>query len=226
MAEAAAIESSTAATPEGAAPVDSGGPYLPLHPDLLHSLVDAVREPLIVCLGHHRGASGLTPKRILTANAMACALLNRDLESVQSTPLNQLVATGSGRFPPPGLVSKCVLHCLDAEAVSVECDCRVFSYDIGGGTREPLLFCHLALLDIAPPSFIQRRTGRRGRADASGDGPTAPNPHALVAAGGALAAGAGAGSAAGGGRGGRHREHDADRCITIRAAALPGRDAP
>ena len=85
--------------------------YPALHPDLLQSLVHAVREPLIVCEGQQRAASGLVPGKVITANPMACALLNRDLESVQSTPLNHLVATASGRPPPHGLVSKCVLHC-------------------------------------------------------------------------------------------------------------------
>ena len=78
------------------------------------------------------------------ANPMACALLNRDLESVQSMPLASLVATASGRPPPQGLVSKCKLHCVGSESVSVECDCRVFS----DGKSVPLLFCHLALMDV------------------------------------------------------------------------------
>eukprot|EP00966_Prymnesium_polylepis_P261347 6036788-Prymnesium_polylepis.1 len=59
-------------------------------------------------------------------------------------PLASLVTTASGRPPPHGLVSKCRLHGVDSEPVSVECDCRVFSLD----GCVPLLFCHLALMDV------------------------------------------------------------------------------
>ena len=144
--------------PEGASPLkpSAHSPTLPsyptLHPEALASLVDAVREPLIVCLGRVKnGHSSISPGRVLTANPMACALLNRDLESVQSMPLASLVATASGRPPPPGLVSKCKLHCADSESVSVECDCRVLADAAEKGESVPLIFCHLAILDVREP---------------------------------------------------------------------------
>jgi CheY-like chemotaxis protein len=147
-----------------------GHAYPPLHPDLLASLVDAVREPLIVCLGkRRRSGGGLSVGKVVAVNAMACALLNLNTESVLSSPLASLVTTPSGRPPPHGLVSKCTLHCVGSESVSVECDCRVFSTDVGSGEAMPLLFCHLALVDVAGSSSsrlsspFRRAPGRSGR---------------------------------------------------------------
>ena len=135
------------ATP-GSSEKPNNNTFPQLNAEALGALVEAVREPLIVCLGRVKssasGQSSIVPGRVLTANPMACALLNRDLESVQSMPLASLVATASGRPPPQGLVSKCKLHCVGSESVSVECDCRVFS----DGKSVPLLFCHLALMDV------------------------------------------------------------------------------
>eukprot|EP00966_Prymnesium_polylepis_P252162 5829481-Prymnesium_polylepis.1 len=78
-------------------PQNGGGTpqtFPPLNPEALASLVDAVRELLIVCQGRLKsnpsGPGSIVPGRVLTANPMACALLNRDLESVQSMPLASL----------------------------------------------------------------------------------------------------------------------------------------
>lgn len=134
------------------APAAKVSSYPTLHPDALASLVDAVREPLIVCLARVKnGQSGMSSGRVLAANPMACALLNRDPDSVKSMPLASLVSTASGRPPPHGLVSKCKLHCVGSEELYVECDCRVF-----GGPADPkageagasLVFCHLTLMDV------------------------------------------------------------------------------
>ena len=128
---------------------DTSPPSSPRQPilsrELLDNLVDAIRDPLIVCKARVRGSSVVAGAgTTVTANESACALLNRTLASLQSLPLSALVTTASGRPPPHGLVSKCKLHCEGVEPVSVECDCRVFS---GGSTVAPLLFCHLALAD-------------------------------------------------------------------------------
>ena len=136
---------------------DSFAPFPP--PELLDSLVDAVREPLLVCLGQITSSGAFAPGRILTANAMACTLLNRDLEVIKSMPLTSLVTTASGRPPPHGLVSKCTLYCADADSVAVEVDCRVFTSGLGGRDDHlPLFFCHLSLLDVLSPT-----RDRRGR---------------------------------------------------------------
>lgn len=121
--------------------VEPADPPITVPYSVLTALAEAVREPLIVCAEKRPGSHA--PGRVLTANPMACALLNRDLSGVTSQPLVALVATSSGRPPPPGLVSKCSAFCAAAPAVSVECDCRVFN---GIGTT-PLLFYHLALID-------------------------------------------------------------------------------
>ena len=107
----------------------------------LEALAEAVREPLIICSVKQPGAH--TPGQVLTANEMACTLLNRDIASITALPLNLVLTTSSGRSPPPGLVSKCTARCAGAPSVSVECDCRVFEPP----SMTPLLFYHLALVD-------------------------------------------------------------------------------
>ena len=71
------------ATP-GSSEKPNNNTFPQLNAEALGALVEAVREPLIVCLGRVKssasGQSSIVPGRVLTANPMACALLNRDLE--------------------------------------------------------------------------------------------------------------------------------------------------
>ena len=134
----------------------------------ISNLAEAVREPLIICVD--RKPSVHAPGRVLVANPMACALLNRTLEAVQSLPLSSLVAAASGRPPPPGLVSKCRIFCADSTSVSVECDCRVLDWM----DTTPLLFYHLALVDwkgfVEGGSILKRLRRRKAAAEPADEG--------------------------------------------------------
>jgi len=134
----------------------------------LATLEEGVYAPLIVC-EERRPNSGL-PGRVLTANPMACAMLNRNLADVQAQPLASLVATASGRPPPPGLVSKCTVFCWNAPPVPVQCDCHVLE----GIGSTPLLFYHLALMDwnVSAEAAGGQVTGH-GRLDEDAAGGTA-----------------------------------------------------
>ena len=136
--------------------------------DTLATLEEGVYAPLIVC-EERRPNSGL-PGRVLTANPMACAMLNRNLADVQAQPLASLVATASGRPPPPGLVSKCTVYCWNAPPVPVQCDC----YALEGIGSTPLLFYHLALMDwnVSAETADGHVTGH-GRLDEDAAGGTA-----------------------------------------------------